>query len=595
MSPQPLASVTGRLHRLFVTSTALVLLLAGVVVLTIELYKSHTNLVNRAQTFSGITAPHLANVMATESPVLASLLLDNYFSETDLLGIYVYQTDGSLLAFNQRQGYSEQLPPPSYLLLSKVIPAYQLSTSVFEYSQPVRLKEKIIGQIYLQYSLAGVIKQLLIYIACGLLIYIISLIGVYHLSKRIQRGISGPVDQIMEAMKQVTSQQHLNVRIPLDHSDGEMQPLVKGFNEMLEQIEKNASQLKAQQKAIEQHVFFDPLTGLANRRLLIQRMEREVIRSRRTGQIGALLYMDLDHFKTINDSLGHMIGDSILMGVAKRIQSALREADTPARLGGDEFVVLLPELGRNDARASHNALSVAEKIRVAISEVHRINGRVLHVTPSIGIALFDNENSNYEKLIMQADLAMYRAKEEGRNQVQFFLEQMQENADHRQQIEEKLRQAIDNNILFINYQPQVDQQGNVVGAEALVRWPDGDRLINPDAFIPIAEMSDLICNLGRWVLFNVCTQMAEWADQDLKIPLSINISPREFQQKDFVEVVEEIILTTGAKAEYLVFEITEGVLLTNMETVLERCSAFPDWVLNFHWMILVPVIHPCST
>ena len=582
MSRSVKASFTGKLHRLFVTATALVLALTGLVVLSFDFASQRNSIINRAESFSGLTSPHLANVLATDSAELANLLLDNYFSEAGLVGIYVYKTDGSLLVSTIRSGYEARLPQPSVVLRSQIKPSHLFSMDLFQYSQPIWLSDKAIGQIYLQYSLEDVVRQFMMFMVFGLVLYLFSLIAVYFLSKRIQRGISKPIDQILRAMERVTTQQHFDIRIPSSDANGELRVLVNGFNEMLEQVGLNAAQLKAQQKAIEQHVFFDPLTGLANRRLLIQRMEREVIRARRTGQIGALLYMDLDHFKAINDSLGHMMGDSILMGVAERITGAVREVDTPARLGGDEFVVLLPELGKSDSRASHNALSVAEKVRVAISQSQLVSSSSLQVTPSIGIALFNGENSNYEQLIMQADLAMYRAKEEGRNRVQFYLENMQEHADHRQQVEERLRIALDNDALYLCYQPQIDNSGDIVGAEALVRWQDGENgLVNPAAFIPIAEMTDLICLLGRWVLSNVCQQMVEWRQQDKKLIVSINISPREFQQSDFVEMVEEIILTTGARAEYLVFELTEGVLLNDIDTVLIKMQRLSRLGIRF--------------
>jgi len=206
----------------------------------------------------------------------------------------------------------------------------------------------------------------------------------------------------------------------------------------------------------------------------------------------------------------------------------------------------------------------------------------LHVTPSIGIVLFDADHCNFDTLIMQADLAMYRAKEEGRNRVQFFLSYMQDSADQRQQIEERLRWAIDSDRLQLYYQPQLNVKGEVIGAEALVRWQDENCIwINPASFIPIAEMTDLICLLGQWVLTSACRQLVSWAEEDKLLTLSVNISPREFQQRDFVERVEEIILTTGAKAEYLTFELTEGVLLTDVKGTIAKMNRLARLGIRF--------------
>jgi len=576
VSKRPILSVTGRLHRLFVTSVAVVLLITGLVVMSVEFYNHRRHLVDRAHVFSGLTSPQLAHVVMTESPMLATLLLESYFSEPNLLGIYVYRNDGSELVKLTKPGLVQSLPTPSLRLRAQLESAYKIDFELLEYSVPLRVEGELVGQLYLQYGLAAVKRQMLIYLLFGTALYCFSLLGVSLLSKRIQRGISEPVDKIIDAMEQVTLHQNFALKIPEDDKSGELHALISGFNRMLGQINRNAKELKSHQATIEQHVYFDPLTGLANRRLLMQSMEHEVIRAKRSEQIGALLYMDLDHFKAINDSLGHSVGDAVLNSVSARIRKAIREADTPARLGGDEFVVLLPDLGTSESTASHNALSVAEKVRQSISSVHQIDGRALQVTPSIGIALFDGENDEFENLIMQADLAMYRAKEEGRNRVQFFLEQMQHSADHRQQVEASLRQAIDKNMLYICYQPLVRGSGKIVGAEALVRWSDGEKgPVNPAAFIPIAEMTDLICCLGQWVLAEVCKQMAAWEAQGKKLVVSVNISPREFQQNDFVEQVQEIVLSSGVRAEYLVFELTEGVLFNNIEAVrlkMERLS-----------------------
>lgn len=583
MSQQSSVSVTRRLHRLFVTSVAVVLLITGLVVLSFELFNNRNFMIDRAHVFSELATPHLANVLMVDaSPVSTTSLLDSYFSEPNLLGVYVYRTDGSEFIRAVKDGLEEPLPSPSFLLRTGLKEGHQISFNLFEYSVPIRYNGELVGQLYLQYGLAAIEQQMLFYLLFGVALYCLSLLGVSLLSKRIQRNISEPVDEILQAMEQVTVQQNYALTIPEKGKQGELYELIRGFNRMLEQINKSASELQSHQETIEQHVYFDPLTGLANRRMLIQRMEQEVLRAKRSGQIGALVYLDLDHFKTINDSLGHNVGDAVLNSVAARIRASVRKGDTPARLGGDEFVVLLPDLGKAESSATHNALSIAEKIRQGISSAHQIDGRDLHVTPSIGIALFDGKKNELENLLMQADLAMYRAKEEGRNQVRFFLEQMQEHADQRQQVEENLRQAIKDDKLFVCYQPLVKSNGRIVGAEALVRWADEKQgLINPSAFIPIAEMTDLICSVGQWVLTDVCKQMAEWERQGKKLVVSINISPREFQQNDFVEQVQDIVLGTGVRAEYLVFELTEGILLNHIEAVKTKMKRLSQLGIRF--------------
>ncbi|WP_432471596.1 putative bifunctional diguanylate cyclase/phosphodiesterase [Amphritea sp. HPY] len=573
------SSFTAKLHRVFVFSTAAVLFLAGVAALTFETFNSRGQLINRAESFGALIAGHTGNALIADTPDLAEVFLRNTLLEQDLVAIYVYNDSGQLFSSVKQPDIA--LAVPSILLRSSLLSRFQFNQNLFEYSRPLRVNDELVGQLYLQYDLTRIEQYLIRYLIFGLFLYFASMVAVYLLSKRIQRGVAEPIDRILQTMQAITEKQHFGVRIRGSEA-GEIGAIIKGFNKMIAQIDKNNRKLHQQRQEIEQHVFYDVLTGLPNRRMLLHQMEQEIARSRRSRQKGALLYLDLDHFKTINDSLGHNVGDELLKTVSDRIQDVIREADTPARLGGDEFVVLLPELGANEVKASNNALSVAEKVRSAISKQYNISNRILHVTPSIGIVLFDEQHHNFDTLIMQADLAMYRAKDEGRNRVQFFLSYMQENADHRQQIEERLRRAINHHQLKVYYQPQLDGQGEIVGAEALIRWQDESCVwINPASFIPIAEMTDLICMLGRWVLGNVCRQMVKWMTDDKYLTLSVNISPREFQQRDFVENVEEIILSTGARAEYLVFELTEGVLLNDIEGTIAKMKRLATLGIRF--------------
>jgi len=506
-------------------------------------------------------------MVSSDLPELANLLSDSYFSVPDLFGVYVYRNDGSQLVKLLKPGLNRSLSLPQYQASVQPEGSYETGFDLFQYRVPLRVTGQVVGQLYLQYSLDGVKKQLLLYTLFGSVIYGLSILGIYLLSKRQQRGVLEPVDKILNAIELITTEQNLSVKIP-DDEKGELHDLISGFNLMLEQAYNNSLELKLHKKAIEQHVSVDPLTGLANRRLLMLSMEKAISRLKRSGQLGGLLYVGLDHFKTINDSLGHSVGDEVLKSVSSRIRNALGDADTPARLGGDEFIILLPELGKDESFASNNAFSVAEKVRQSIAAPYAMAGRRLHLTCSIGIALFDRDSTEPESLVMKADLAMCKAKAEGCNRVQFFIEEILEQTDQHQKIEDSLRTAIENDELYICYQPLVQGDGSIAGAEALVRWSDSENgLINPSAFIPIAERTDLICALGYWVLNEVCKQVAAWGAQGKQLVVSVNISPREFQQDDFVEKVQGIILNSGVRAEYLVFELTERVLLNDIERV----------------------------
>jgi len=329
-------------------------------------------------------------------------------------------------------------------------------------------------------------------------------------------------------------------------------------------IVDDVSERESMMKNLRKMAEHDALTGLYNRQYFMEELERNVAKISRSAIINcALLYIDLDNFKFVNDTLGHLAGDRVLVEVSAMINQHMSKNDIIARIGGDEFGILLNNVN------SRQALKTAEHYRKQFtSYIFKYGGKEIDIGCSIGIALFDRDSTEPESLVMKADLAMCKAKAEGCNRVQFFIEEILEQTDQHQKIEDSLRTAIENDELYICYQPLVQGDGSIAGAEALVRWSDSENgLINPSAFIPIAERTDLICALGYWVLNEVCKQVAAWGAQGKQLVVSVNISPREFQQDDFVEKVQGIILNSGVRAEYLVFELTERVLLNDIERV----------------------------
>jgi diguanylate cyclase (GGDEF)-like protein/PAS domain S-box-containing protein len=319
---------------------------------------------------------------------------------------------------------------------------------------------------------------------------------------------------------------------------------------------------------LEYQATFDALTDLPNRRLLLDRLKQTQALCRRHNHKGGLLYLDLDHFKTINDSLGHPVGDELLKQVAIRLQSQLRDEDTPARLGGDEFVVLFSELSDDPRTAAQQAQQGAEKIMKLLSAPYTIQGHELQITPSIGIVIFPMNQENADDILKHADTAMYRAKESGRNTVRFFLPSMQELAEERLRLKNDLRFALDRDEFKLVYQPQVNAAEELVGAEVLLRWPhpiQGN--IPPDSFIPAAEENAQILAIGEWVLREALTQMKQWqrAHHTSFRSLAVNLSPVQFHQVDFTHRIERILQQTGADPHCLTLEITEGTLVKNLE------------------------------
>ncbi|MGM0520894.1 MAG: bifunctional diguanylate cyclase/phosphodiesterase [Pseudomonadota bacterium] len=333
------------------------------------------------------------------------------------------------------------------------------------------------------------------------------------------------------------------------------------------------TQRKAAEQEIHQLAFFDSLTGLPNRRLLIDRLEAALKDTQREGHYSAVMFIDLDNFKTINDSLGHYLGDALLNAVAERLSGIVRDNDTVSRLGGDEFVVMLHKLGINEQAATHSAEAVAQKLLKALLEPIDVDGHVLQISGSIGITLFHSDGEGVSAILQQADLAMYQAKAAGRNALRFFDPTMQAAVIDRAQLEADLRHVIERQELTLFYQTQVNAHGDVVGVEALVRWEHPSRgVVSPGIFIPLAEESHLIGPVGGWVMETACEQLAQWASDPSTEPLSIavNVSPNQFRQVGFVEQVETVLARTGANPQRLKLEVTESLLMEDLEAVCER-------------------------
>ena len=328
----------------------------------------------------------------------------------------------------------------------------------------------------------------------------------------------------------------------------------------------NITERREAEAKIQSLAYYDTLTGLPNRVLLQDRLGKALARARRQHEKVAVLFLDLDGFKVINDSLGHSVGDVVLKHVAERLQTCAREQDTVARLGGDEFVVVLT--GIKEVSAVGIA---AERIRKALTAEFVVLEHALHVSCSLGVSLFPDHASDGETLVKHADAAMYRAKDSGRNNVQFFTADMNAEVMERLMLENSLRRAQEKNELYLMYQPQVDiATGEMVGTEALIRWQHPELgLIEPDKFIPIAENSGLIVQIGEWVLRTACAQAKQWQQEGLPaVPVAVNVSAVQFRQTGFVELVRAVLRETGLAPQFLELEITESLILFNADVMV---------------------------
>ncbi|MDP2015346.1 EAL domain-containing protein [Hydrogenophaga sp.] len=338
-------------------------------------------------------------------------------------------------------------------------------------------------------------------------------------------------------------------------------------------VGRDITQRKTAEDMIRHLAFYDALTDLPNRQLLLDRLQQALAASARTGQFGALMFIDLDNFKILNDTLGHHMGDQLLQKVALRLTQSVRKSDMVARLGGDEFVVMVDDLSTDAEAAAYKARALGEKVLKTLREPFQLTGHQHFATPSIGVTSFNGDQSDVGELLKQADLAMYQAKSMGRNTLCFFDPDMQATVSVNAALSSDLRIGLREQQFILHYQPQVDRVGVVTGVEALVRWNHPARgLTWPAEFIPVAEDTGLILPLGQWVLETACEQLAAWAHrpQTASLSIAVNVSVRQFRHPDFVDMVMAAIQRTGIRPHRLKLELTESLLADRMEITIDK-------------------------
>lgn len=361
--------------------------------------------------------------------------------------------------------------------------------------------------------------------------------------------------------------EHLTITAVKDHK-GTITNYVTTFRDI--------STTKAAVSEIKHLAFYDHLTGLPNRRLLIDRLNQALASSARSRNNGALLFIDLDDFKTLNDTLGHNMGDLLLQQVAQRMEGCMREGDTVARLGGDEFLILLEDLSAQEMEAATQAKNVGNKILASLNQPYQLGSHEYHSSPSIGATIFSNGNHSQEELLKQADIAMYQAKKSGRNTLCFFDQGMQEAINARAALESELRMALEKRQFQLYYQPQVDDSFHPSGAEALIRWNHPERgLVSPAQFIPLAEETRLILPIGQWVLETACAQLKAWQQQEIthELVLAVNVNAQQFHMAGFAAQVQAVVQRYDINPMRLKLELTESMLLEDIENTIATMSA----------------------
>ncbi|MAV30043.1 MAG: GGDEF-domain containing protein [Cycloclasticus sp.] len=409
---------------------------------------------------------------------------------------------------------------------------------------------------------------------------LIALALAVFLSLWLQKIFVAPLKRLMIRIKKIADDQLYSKTLSINENDkSELASLAKHFNVLLQRMDKTLTEVENSRVLAQELAYYDDLTGLANRRLLTEHMEYVLDIATRENQHGALLFIDLDNFKTLNDSRGHAAGDELLKKVAESLKKVFRSTDTIARLGGDEFVILSGHLEDSEEAVINQVHSLMLKLRHVLSEKFVVLGESYHLTASIGITTFPNMADNIDILMKQADTAMYRAKEAGRDGYHFYQPEMQAIADSRLQMETDLRLALEADELELFYQPQVDEFGRILGVEALLRWfkKDGS-MVSPADFIPIAEMTGLILPVGEWVIKEAFKQLAIWQRGDISpsFRVSINISPYQFHQNDFVQDIKGLLNESGALASHVTLEMTEGITIKDIQSTIDKMEKLSD-------------------
>lgn len=341
---------------------------------------------------------------------------------------------------------------------------------------------------------------------------------------------------------------------------------------------------KEAEDKIQHLAYYDLLTNLPNRRLLIDRLEHSLAVNARHKNHGAILFIDLDHFKTLNDTKGHSIGDLLLVEVAKRLQSCARDGDTLARLGGDEFVVILEDLNEDAAQAAVQVEALCSKIISSVNQPYHLDNYLYHSSASIGICMFSNQQITVDELLKRADIAMYQAKSAGRNTLSFYDPAMQATLQARAALEFDLRLAIEENQFKLYYQMQVDYAGKVHGAEVLIRWQHPIKgLVPPLQFIPLAEETGLILPIGLWVLNTACAQIKAWENDPIAshLQIAVNVSASQFHDPDFVKHVSDMLENYAIQSDRLKLELTESLVLNNVEEAIVKMQSLRELGVRF--------------
>lgn len=530
----------------------------------------------------------LANIIGTN--VLSALLFDDQKAADDtiaplrirrnILAAYVFDGRGRLFSRYVAAGHDlssfplERLPSAArdqeVRAVVQRLAAESMNTfSMHEYASlvaPIRDEQQEVGTLVLLADNRLLFRQLRTTLGAAALITLGSFGLAWLISSRLQQVISHPILQLAGSMQRVSDTKDFSIRVERSSND-EIGKLITGFNQMLEEIEDRNLALVQRQEHLHQLAHFDPLTGLPNRTLYYDRLSQALHYAKRHSKVLSVMFIDLDHFKDINDTFGHRCGDLLLTLVANRLSEIKRECDTLARLGGDEFTIFVQNIG-----SLANTELLAQKILDMLEAPFKLEEKDVFISCSIGISNFPDDGETVDELLMHADIAMYHAKEAGKNTFRFFKREMNQESTERMALQTDLRHALSKGEFLLHFQPKLDLESNrISGFEALIRWQHPRLgLLSPTVFIPMAEQNGFIIPISDWVLLQACRQAKAWQDQGLgSFKMAVNLSASHFKRNTVTSSVQQALELSGLEPSLLEIELTESVLLQNNQSMID--------------------------
>lgn len=563
-------SLKGKLTFIISLTSCLVLLLTFIAFIVFQRLSLRNELVQDIQVLSRDIADSCAAAIIFDDSDGAARVLDSLAAKPNILGARLVNNEQKVLArFCQNLDGSVQKVDLD--LGSSIHQGHIFSADHLDVVEPVTHQGEVLGRLFLRADLGKIKQALYRNSMIGVVGFVLYSLIAFLLANFLQRYISQPVDALAQSMEKVARTKDYSQRLQ-KNSDDELGKLFDGFNTMLAEIEKREHSLEKNEAHLDYLAHHDTLTKLANRLLLTVRLEQSLARSKRTKTRLAVLFIDLDRFKNINDSFGHNYGDQVLCLIAERLKTTIRDADTVARIGGDEFVIIIEQVRKPD-----DLSRFVQRLLRDLSAPVEIAGNSLHVTATIGISLFPENGEDAEGLLKAADLAMYQSKDDGRNSFKFFTAEMNSAARENLLLENQLRSALIENHFVLHYQPQFAlKSGDLIGFEALLRWNDPETgLVPPDKFIPLAEETGLIVPIGEWVIATAC-QTLKKLQENWPIPLrmAVNISARQFRHDALISAVAKALYRSQIKAEWLELEITESMVMDNVDQAINKMNEF---------------------